>query len=144
MTPQELKYLETSLTTAPKEELILRVYDALIMFARQAVDRLYNEPADIQAIHNLLLRSQRACVELISALDFEIGGELATNLNLVYAYWHRELVRANMEQDPTRVEKILPDIQDYRKTWAEAIKEWRKLQQPDDVSAAGNEFASTA
>ncbi|HTX02452.1 MAG TPA: flagellar export chaperone FliS [Candidatus Acidoferrales bacterium] len=143
MTPQELKYLETSLTTAPKEELILRVYDALIMFARQAVDRLYNDPGDIQSVHNLLLRSQRACIELISALDFEIGGELATNLNLVYAYWHRELVRANMEQDPTRVEKILPDVMDYRKTWADAIKEWRKLQASGEERAT-DEFASTA
>jgi len=144
MTPQELKYLETSLTTAPKEELILRVYDALIMFARQAVDRLYNDPGDIQTIHNLLLRSQRACVELISALNFEIGGELATNLNLVYAFWHRELVRANMEQNPSRVERILPDIIDYRKTWADAIKEWRKQQAPPDEERSGNEFASTA
>lgn len=143
MTPQELKYLETSLTTAPKEELILRVYDALIMLARQAIDRLYNEPGDIQSIHNLLIRSQRACVELIGALNFEIGGELANNLNLVYAYWHRELVRANMEQDPTRIEKILPDIVDYRKTWAEAIKEWRK-QQSGGEAISGNEFASTA
>lgn len=143
MTPQELKYLETSLTTAPKEELILRVYDALIMLARQAVDRLYNDPGDIQTIHNLLLRSQRACVELINGLNFDIGGELATNLNLVYAFWHRELVRANMEQDPTRVEKILPDIVDYRKTWVEAIKEWRK-QQSSGEAIAGSEFASTA
>jgi flagellar protein FliS len=144
MTPQELQYLETSLTTAPKEELILRVYDALIMFARQAVDKLYNDAGDIQTIHNLLLRSQRACVELISALNFEIGGELATNLNLVYAYWHRELVRANMEQDPTRVEKILPDIIDYRKTWADAIKEWRKQQSGDAEASGGKDFAATA
>jgi flagellar secretion chaperone FliS len=143
MTPQELKYLETSLTTAPKEELILRVYDALIMFSRQAVERLYNDPGDIETIHNLLLRSQRACVELISSLNFEIGGELATNLNLVYAYWHRQLVRANMEQDPTRIEKILPDVLDYRKTWAEAIKEWRK-QQKNGETAWGTECASTA
>jgi flagellar protein FliS len=143
MTPQELKYLETSLTTAPKEELVLRVYDALIMFARQAIDRLYNDAGDIQTIHNLLLRGQRACVELISSLNFEIGGELATNLNLVYAYWHRELVRANMEQDPTRIEKILPDIVDYRQTWMEAIKEWRK-QQNAGQDNAGNEFVATA
>jgi flagellar protein FliS len=143
MTPHELKYLETSLTTAPKEELILRVYDALIMFARQAIDRLYNDAGDIETIHNLLLRSQRACVELISSLNFEIGGELATNLNLVYAYWHREFVRANMEQDPTRIEKILPDIVDYRQTWMEAIKEWRK-QQSNGQDSAGTEFVATA
>lgn len=143
MTPQELKYLETSLTTAPKEELIIRVYDALIMFARQAVERLYNDANDIQTIHNLLLRSQRACVELISSLNFEAGGELATNLNLVYAYWHRELVRANMEQDPSRIEKILPDIVDYRQTWIDAIKEWRK-QQNNGEASSGNEFAATA
>src|SRR5579875_3179687 len=114
MTPQELKYLETSLTTAPKEELILRVYDALIMFARQAVDRLYNDAGDIQ-----------------------------TNLNLVYAYWHRELVRANMEQDPTRIEKILPDIIDYRQTWMDAIKEWRR-QQSNGEASTGSDFAATA
>lgn len=143
MTPQELRYLETSLMTAPKEELILRVYDALIMIARQAIERFYNEPGDIQTIHNLLLRGQRACVEMISALNFDIGGELATNLNLVYAYWHRQLVRANMEQDPTRIEKILPDIIDYRKTWADAIKEWRKQQNPGEPTAK-DEFASTA
>jgi flagellar protein FliS len=143
MTPQELKYLETSLTTAPKEELILRVYDALIMFARQAIDRLYNDPGDIATIHNLLLRSQRACIELINALNFEIGGELAQNLNLIYAHWHRELVRANMQQDVTRVEKILPDIIEYRKTWAEAIKEWRK-QQITSAEAIGGDFASSA
>ena len=142
MTPQELKYLETSLTTAPKEELILRIYDALIMFARKAVDRLYKDPADIETIHNLLKRSQRACVELVAALDFEVGGELAQNLNLVYAYWHRELVRANMEQDPSRVEKILPDIIEYRKTWAQAIRAWRMQQVTEE--RAGDEFASTA
>ena len=143
MTPQELKYLETSLTTAPKEELIIRIYDALIMFARQAVERLYNDAGDIQSIHNLLLRSQRACVELISSLDFEVGGDLATNLNLVYAYWHREFVRANMEQDPTRVEKILPDIVDYRQTWIDAIKEWRK-QQNNAQEETGKDFVATA
>lgn len=143
MTPQELRYLQTSLLTAPKEELILRVYDALIMIARQAVDRLYNDPGDIQTIHNLLIRAQKACVELISALNFEIGGDLAANLNLVYAYWHREMVRANMEQDPTRIERILPDIVDYRKTWADAIKEWRKSQNNGEASS-GNAFASTA
>ncbi|MBV8600519.1 MAG: flagellar export chaperone FliS [Candidatus Eremiobacteraeota bacterium] len=142
MTPQELKYLETSLNTAPKEELILRVYDALIMLSRQAVEKLNNDPGNIEGIHNLLLRSQRACIELIGGLNFEIGGELAQNLNLVYAYWHRELVRANMEQDATRIDKILPDIIDYRKTWAEAIKEWRKQQITEERS--GDEFASTA
>jgi flagellar secretion chaperone FliS len=142
MTPQEHKYLETSLTTAPKEELILRVYDLLIMSARQATDRLYKEPDDIEKIHKLLLRSQRACTELISGLNFEVGGELAQNLNLVYAHWHRELVRANMEQLPSRIEAILPDIVEYRKTWAEAIKAWRKQQFTEERS--GDEFASTA
>jgi len=142
MTPHEIKYLETSIATAPKEELILRVYDALIMLARQAVEKLYKEPGEVEAIHKLLLRCQRACVELINALDFEVGGKLAEDLQLIYTYWYRELVRANMQGDPTKVEAILPDIIEYRKTWAEAIKVWRKSQVPEERS--GNEFASIA
>jgi len=142
VTPQELKYLITSLETATKEELILRIYDALIMFSRQAVDRMYKDPADIEKIHNLLRRSQRACVELICALDFDIGGPLAYNLMAVYGHWHKQLVRANMEQDPTRVERVVPDFIDYRATWTEAIKRWRMEQATEPAS--DRDFASIA
>lgn len=120
-TPAEQKYLETSIATASKEDLIVKIYDALILSSQQALEKLQYERGDIEGIHKALLRAQRAICLLMGSLDMEIGGDLAKNLFRVYEYWHHELVMANMQKDATRVERLLPDFKDYRTTWQKAV-----------------------
>lgn len=120
-TPAEQKYLETSIATASKEDLIVKIYDALILSSQQALEKLQYERNDIEGIHKALLRAQRAICLLMGALNMEIGGDLAKNLFRVYEYWHHELVMANMQKDATRVERLLPDFKDYRVTWQKAV-----------------------
>jgi flagellar protein FliS len=126
--PAEQKYLETSISTASKEDLIVKVYDALILSAQQALEKLQYERNDIEGIHKALLRGQRAICLLMGSLNMEIGGDLAKNLFRVYEFWHHELVMANMQKDAARVERLLPDFKDYRKTWQIAISQF-KVQQ---------------
>lgn len=123
--PMDYRYLETSLATATPEELILKIYDGLILFATQASKRMHEDLQDIQGIHDNLRRAQRACALLMGSLNFEIGGELSTNLFRVYEFWHHELVMANMQRDVERVDRLIPDFKDYRQTWGEAIKQFR-------------------
>lgn len=120
-TPAEQKYLETSIATASKEDLIVKIYDALILSSQQALEKLQYERNDIEGIHKALLRAQRAICLLMGSLNMEIGGDLAKNLFRVYEYWHHELVMANMQKDATRVERLLPDFKDYRVTWQKAV-----------------------
>ena len=120
-TPAEQKYLETSIATASKEDLIVKIYDALILSSQQALEKLQYERNDIEGIHKVLLRAQRAICLLMGSLNMEIGGDLAKNLFRVYEYWHHELVMANMQKDATRVERLLPDFKDYRVTWQKAV-----------------------
>jgi flagellar protein FliS len=127
-TPAEQKYLETSIATASKEDLILKVYDALILSAQQALEKMQYERNDIEGIHKALLRGQRAICLLMGSLNMEIGGELAKNLFRVYEYWHHELVMANMQKDASKVERLLPDFKDYRKTWQIAISQFKAQQ----------------
>ena len=122
------KYVETAILTASKEDLIVRVFDILILSAQQAVEKMHADVGDIERIHRALLRAQRALAVLMGALDMEIGGELATNLFRVYEFWHHELVMANMQKDVVRVERLLPDFIDYRKTWAEAVSQFKAMQ----------------
>lgn len=136
------KILETAILTATKEELILKVYDYLIMSASQACDRFHNAAHDVEGIHIALQRSQKALTLLMGSLNFEIGGEVATNLFRVYEWWHHELVLANMSRDPARVERLIPVFKDYRATWAKAFAEFKTIQRTTNSAEAKGSFVA--
>lgn len=138
------KYLETSIATASKEDLIVKIFDILVVAATQALEKLNNQRDDIEGIHKALLRSQRALALLMGSLDMEIGGDVARNLFRVYEFWHHELVMANMQKDPVRVERLLPSFKDYREMWAQAVSQFKAMQneQEPQVLAAGQGFAA--
>ena len=120
-----LRYLEASITSASPEELIIKIYDALLLFARQAVDVMEMRPNDIQGRHDLLRRAQRACALLMGSLRLDLDTELPQNLFRIYEFWHHELVGANMYGDPQKVRDVLPLIAEMRETWVEVIKKYR-------------------
>lgn len=121
----EDRYLETEILSSSREELVLKVFDGLIQFSRIAVDRLANDPNDIQTIHDNLRKAQRACAILMGSLDFKAAPELSKNLFAIYEFWHHELVTANLRQDSTRVEQLLPNFIEYRKIWSEIVERTR-------------------
>jgi len=120
-----LRYLETSIHSASPEELIIKVYDALLLFARQALDVMETRPSDIQGRHDLLRRAQRACALLMGSLRLDLDSEIPGNLFRIYEFWHHQLVAANMQGDPQKVREVLPLIAGMRETWVEAIKRYR-------------------
>jgi flagellar protein FliS len=126
--PDQRKYLETRIKTAPPEELTIIIFDVLIQSASKAVDRMRNAPGDIQSIHNELRRSQQAVATLMGSLNFEIGGDLARSLFRMYEFWYHELVMANLQKSPGRVERLLPDFKAFRSTWSEANRRFREMQ----------------
>ncbi len=139
-TSAEQKYLETSIATASKEDLIIKIFDVLVVASQQAFDKLTEERDDIEGIHKALLRAQRACSLLMGSLDMEIGGELSRNLFRVYEFWHHELVMANMQKDPDRVSRVLGYAKDYRQTWAQAVAQFKaqkKAAQAADYASSG-------
>jgi flagellar protein FliS len=136
------RYLETSIATASKEDLIVKIFDALIIASQQAHERLSNDRNDIEGIHKALLRAQRACCLLMGSLDMEIGGELSKNLFRVYEFWHHELVMTNMQKDIARLERVLPYFKDYRQTWQQAVTQFKAQRLEHQATAAGSTFAS--
>src|ERR1700761_5537508 len=116
--------------SASPEELIIRVYDALLLLARQAIETMETRPTDIQSRHNLLRRAQRACALLMGSLKLDIESDIPVNLFRIYEFWHRQLVAANMHGDPQKVREIIPLIAGMRETWVEAIKRYRALGAP--------------
>jgi flagellar protein FliS len=118
-------YLETEILSSPPEELIIKIFDGLIQFTRIAIDKIKNDPTNIQVIHTNLRKGQRACALLMGGLNFEAAPELSRNLFSIYEFWHHELIIANMRQDASRLEQILPNMIDYRKTWSNIVEKTR-------------------
>jgi flagellar secretion chaperone FliS len=125
-----LRYLEASINSASPEELIIKVYDALLLFARQAVEMMESRPADIQGRHDLLRRAQRACALLMGSLRLDLESDIPSNLFRIYEFWHHQLVAANMQGDSQKVRELLPLIAGMRETWVEAIKKYRAQNAP--------------
>jgi flagellar protein FliS len=126
-----LRYLEASINSASPEELIIKVYDALLLFARQAIDVMEARPNDIQGRHDLLRRAQRACALLMGSLKLDLDSDIPGNLFRIYEFWHHQLVAANMQGDAQKVRELLPLITGMRETWVEAIKSYRAQGAPD-------------
>jgi len=129
------QYAETAIATSSKEDLIVKVFDILISSAQRAYEKLRDDRNDLEGIHKALLRAQRACCLLMGGLDMEIGGEVAHNLFRVYEFWHHELVMANMQKDPARVERLLPFFKEYRETWSQAVAQFKAMQREQRKAA---------
>ncbi len=54
---------------------------------------------------------------LRGALDFEQGGEIATNLDMLYDYMIRRLFTANVEQDVEALDEVTSLLKEVKTAW---------------------------
>jgi len=117
---QQDSYRKTQIDTASPEALILMLYDGALRFIAQAEDAF--EAKNNEQISNSLLRVQAIITELMTSLDKEKGGEIATNLERLYLFFLEKLTDSNLKKNPEPMRQVKPLIEDLRNTWAEAMK----------------------
>lgn len=112
-------YKQTAINTASKEQLVLMLYDGIIRFSEQGRSAIENK--EIEKKQQSLTRAQNIIFELTNSLDFEHGGEIATNLSRLYSYAIRRLVDANMKNDTTGIDETQNIFRNLREAWAGAM-----------------------
>lgn len=65
-----------------------------------------------------LVKAQKIVSELMSCLDMQQGGEIATNLFALYTYVGDELVKANVGDDVEAVDRCIRVMSELRESWA--------------------------
>jgi len=83
----------TGVATADNVQLIQMLFDGLTESLASAKGHIQNNA--IEEKSKAISRAGRIVVGLQGALDFERGGELAQNLNELYAYVTRRLFHVN-------------------------------------------------
>ena len=113
-------YKAMQIRSARPEQLILMLYDGALRFLRLSIKAL--EEKNIEESHNNLIRTQNILTELIASLNFDKGGEIASNLFRIYEYMHHSLVQANIRKEPEPAKGIYDQLKKLRDSWAEAMK----------------------
>jgi flagellar protein FliS len=105
----------TGVATADNVQLIQMLFDGLTESLASAKGHIQNNA--IEEKSKALSRAGRIVVGLQGALDFERGGELAQNLNELYAYVTRRLFHVNAYNDLAVLDEVQSLIKDIAEAW---------------------------
>ena len=86
---------------------------------RIAMARAALEKGDREARAIAVTKAQKILFGLRDSLDFEAGGELALNLDSLYEYCHRRLVRAHAREDDEIFAEVMALMVSIREAWKE-------------------------
>jgi flagellar protein FliS len=103
------------------------LYNEAVRQLDQALDVLRlndsgkRDPSRIEKVSKAVVKTQEIISELMVSLDFEQGGDIASNLFALYTWFNRELMEANIGQDARRISVVRNHIELLRGSWQEII-----------------------
>jgi flagellar secretion chaperone FliS len=107
-------YRDSAILTAPPERLVVMLYDGAHRFLFQAAVAMRD--GDLAKTNAKLRRAEAIIQELRSTLDMS-AGEVASQLDSIYAFCERHLLNARFERDPERIEEVAQVLGDLRDAW---------------------------
>jgi flagellar protein FliS len=108
-------YQKAAVNTVDQRKLILMLYDGAIKFLTHAAEKMQKH--ETYEAHTNLIRGKSIIAELLSSLNLENGGDIARNLQRLYAYMFNELIDANLNKDPERVQRVVHLLKELRTAW---------------------------
>jgi flagellar protein FliS len=107
-------YRDSAILTAPPERLVVMLYDGAHRFLFQAAVAMRD--GDLAKTNAKLRRAEAIIQELRSTLDMS-AGDVASQLDSIYAFCERHLLNARFERDPERIEEVAQVLDNLREAW---------------------------
>ena len=120
------QYKKTSVQSASREKLLLMLYEGAIKFTKKAI--IATENKDIPGRCENITRSYDIVLELMNTLDFNVGGEVAENLEQLYMFITDELTRANITGNADHLRNVLKILETLYSGWSEAVELIKKKE----------------
>lgn len=106
-------YKEMNVLTAPPERLLIMLFESLSTNLRKG--RTAIEEGDLRTKASALRKSRDIVMELSSSLNYDIGGDIALNLNRLYMYVNARLIDADVKADVKAIDdavKVMDILED--------------------------------
>jgi flagellar secretion chaperone FliS len=112
-----IAYKEQSILTATPGQLVVMLYDGCLRFLSQAAYAM-RDGQHLEA-DKRLARAEAIIDELLTTLDLEQGGVIASRLQGIYVFCVRHLMEARLERDAAKIEKVGELLSELRDSWVE-------------------------
>ena len=109
-------YRESAVLSAQPEQLIVMLYDGARRFLGQAAIAMGD--GQVELAHRKLRRTEDILLHLREVLDMEQGGELATRLQSIYMFCQSYLLKARLDRDPAKIDRVSAMLGELRDAWA--------------------------
>src|ERR1051325_5295087 len=130
-------YRDNQLTTTDPGTVLLMLYQGAIDAVKQAkVDMACGNMA---SKGREILRATDIINEFIASLDYELGGDLAHNLEALYRYMLDQLLAANAYNDYQALDSVLSLLVTLKSGWDEAVVAQRKKAAQGNYNEAKKE-----
>ena len=100
---------------ADPHRLVLMLMDGALERMASAKGAIANGSTEMKG--RMIQRTIAIVDELRSSLNMEAGGEIATNLNALYDYFSRQLMRANVENRVEPIDEVTTLLREVRTAW---------------------------
>jgi flagellar protein FliS len=115
-------YRAAEIETISQKDLVIRLFqgiERMLVGAREAM-----VARQLEVAHRQCQRAKGVICELMSTLNFEQGGEIATQLRDLYVFLLSQICEANLYKDAKRLEAIIPIVATLRSAWEEVPVEF--------------------
>jgi flagellar protein FliS len=127
------QYRATKVQTAGSVDLVVMLYQGAVKFIRLGIEAI--ERDDAKSAHENLVRAQDIVVELLSSLNREEGGQIASQLSGVYDYCFRRLILANVKKDVDPAREVLRIMRELGTAWQQIALQQRQAHANGDASS---------
>ncbi|MGZ4195998.1 MAG: flagellar export chaperone FliS [Solirubrobacteraceae bacterium] len=109
-------YRESAVLSAQPEQLVVMLYDGARRFLHQAAIAMGE--GQVELAHRKLRRTEDILLHLREVLDMEQGGEIAARLESIYMFCQSYLLKARLDRDPAKVDRVSAMLDELRDAWA--------------------------
>lgn len=104
-------YKKSSVSTMTPVEVVIKLYAEIERQLAIGVSCVEERKDNIKA-NEAFLKAQECISALREALDMSIP--ISNNLEQLYVFFYKEMIKANIHKDCTEIKKIIPMIADLR------------------------------
>ena len=123
-------YLQTEVETLTSGQLLLKAYQDVFDLIEEAKRAI--EGNDIITKAKTISKASRIINVLKAALDFEQGGEIAKNLDYLYAVVLDQLALANANNSVENLENVKEILTPLYEAWKEAVKKEESVENTEN------------
>jgi flagellar secretion chaperone FliS len=117
-------YKENQIATADPGTILLMLYEGAIDSLKRANG--YLATGNMAEKGKCILRAHDIITQFVASLDYDIGGELAHNLEGLYRFMLDQILLANVENDSSRLQQVILLLSTLKDGWESAVVAQRK------------------